>query len=399
MDNKIEKIKQAVIREVNSESAILKELTLRIHANPEPGLQEYKACEWLTQFLTAHGFTIERGICDMPTAFRAVYGQGKPAIGLLAEYDALPGLGHACGHNLICTITMGAAAAAKAAVDSYGGSIVVIGTPAEENYGGKIVMAGKGAFSDLDAAMLVHPDVVDIAVVPAIACQQMNVEFFGKAAHASANPAAGINALEAMILSFNSINSLRQHIQSTARIHGIITDGGKAANIVPDHSAGEFYVRAADDAYLDELIQKVLNCFIGAGLATGARMEYKPDPLRYASMSGNMVLAGLYVANMKAIGREVSLFESKIPLNVGSTDMGNVSRETAAIHPMLAIAPKGISPHSPEFAAAAASETGLKSMCDAAKAVAMTVVDLLSDAETMQKVREEFKHTRLQENK
>ena len=399
MDNKIEKIKQAVIREVNSESAILKELALRIHANPEPGLQEYKACEWLTQFLTEQSFTLERGICDMPTAFRAVYGKGKPAVGLLAEYDALPGLGHACGHNLICTIAIGAAIAAKAAVDRYGGSIIVIGTPAEENYGGKIVMARKGAFTNLDAAMLVHPDVVDIAAVPAIACQQMNVEFFGKAAHASSNPAAGINALDAMILSFNNINALRQHIQSTARIHGIITDGGRAANIVPDHCAGEFYVRAADDASLDELLQKVLNCFISAGLATGARIEYKPDPLRYASMTSNMTLARLYVDNMKAIGREVSLFESKIPLNVGSTDMGNVSQVTAAIHPMVAIAPKGISPHSPEFAAAAASETGLNGMCDAAKAVAMTVVDLLCNAETMKKVREEFKQTRLQENK
>jgi metal-dependent amidase/aminoacylase/carboxypeptidase family protein len=227
----------------------------------------------------------------------------------------------------------------------------------------------------------------------------MNVEFFGKAAHASANPAAGINALDAMILSFNNINALRQHIRSTARIHGIITDGGQAANIVPDHSAGEFYVRATDDAYLDELIQKVLNCFISAGLATGARLEYKPDVLRYASMSSNMTLARLYVDNMKAIGRVVKLEESKIPLNAGSTDMGNVSKATAAIQPVLAIAPKGISLHSPEFAAAAASETGMTGMCDAAKAVAMTVVDLLSSTETMQKVREEFRQTKLQENK
>jgi len=399
MDNNIEKLKQTVIRQVNAESSRLKELALMIHANPEHGLQEYKACEWLTQYLTERGFTVEGGLCDMPTAFRAVYGKGKPVIGLLAEYDALPGLGHACGHNLICTITVGAAVAAKAAVDQCGGSVIVIGTPAEENYGGKIVMARKGTFSDLDAAILVHPDVVDVAVVPAIACQQMNVEFFGKAAHASANPAAGINALDAMILSFNNINALRQHIRSTARIHGIITDGGQAANIVPDHSAGEFYVRATDDAYLDELIQKVLNCFISAGLATGARLEYKPDVLRYASMSSNMTLARLYVDNMKAIGRVVKLEESKIPLNAGSTDMGNVSKATAAIQPVLAIAPKGISLHSPEFAAAAASETGMTGMCDAAKAVAMTIVDLLSSTETMQKVREEFRQTKLQENK
>ena len=399
MDINADKLKQSVVRQIETERPPLQGLALKIHANPELGLQEFKACEWLTQHLTQRGFNIERGICEMPTAFRATYGKGKPAIGLLAEYDALPGVGHACGHNLICTIAVGAAVASKLVVDQYGGSIIVIGTPAEENYGGKIVMARKGAFSDLDAAILVHPDVADIAVVPSIACQQMNVEFFGKSAHASANPAAGINALDAMILSFNSINALRQHIQSTARIHGIITDGGQAANIVPAHSAGEFYVRAADDTYLDELLQKVLNCFIGAAAATGARLEYKPNVLRYASMHSNMTLAQLYVSNMHSVGREVKLSESNVPLNVGSTDMGNVSWVTAAIHPMLAIAPKGISPHSAEFATAAASEAGINGLIDAAKTVAMTVVDLLSNAETMQKVREEFKQGQLQEKK
>ena len=399
MDINAEKLKQSIVRQIEFERPSLEKIALKIHANPELGLQEFKACEWLTQYLAERGFNIERGICEMPTAFRATYGKGKPSIALLAEYDALPGIGHACGHNLICTIALGAAIAAKPVVECYGGSIVVIGTPAEENYGGKIVMARKGAFDDLDAAMLVHPDTVDIAVVPAIACQQINVEFFGKASHASAHPAAGINALDAMILSFNNINALRQQIQSTARIHGIITDGGQAANIIPEHSAGEFYVRAVDDVYLDELLQKVLNCFIGAAAATGARLEYKPDVLRYASMNSNMTLAQLYVNNMGLIGREVKLSKSKIPLNAGSTDMGNVSQITAAIHPLIAITPKGISPHSVEFAAAAASEAGINAMCDASKAMAMTVVDLLSNAETMQNVREEFKQGKLQEKK
>jgi metal-dependent amidase/aminoacylase/carboxypeptidase family protein len=227
----------------------------------------------------------------------------------------------------------------------------------------------------------------------------MNVEFFGKAVHASANPAAGINALDAMILSFNNINALRQQMQSTARIHGIITDGGQAANIIPAHSAAEFYVRAADEVYLDELLQKVLNCFVGAAAATGARLEYEPDVLRYASMYSNMTLAQLYVNNMQAIGRNVRLFESMIPLHAGSTDMGNVSQVTAAIHPMLAIAPEGISLHTAEFAAVTASENAIKSMCDAAKAVAMTVVDLLTGVEAMQQVRDEFKQGQSQEKK
>ncbi|MCX6003324.1 MAG: M20 family metallopeptidase [Chloroflexi bacterium] len=389
--NNIAVIKQSVVDQIDSAQPQLKELALKIHANPELGLQEFKASSWLAQYLTEKDFAVERGICDLPTAFRASYGKGKPAIALLAEYDALPGIGHACGHNLICTIAIGAAIASKQTVDQSGGRILVIGTPAEEGYGGKIVMAHKGAFSDLDAAMMVHPDTVDIATSMALSCQHMKVEFFGKSAHASANPSDGINALDAMILSFNNINALRQHIKSTARIHGIITDGGQAANIVPAHSAAEFYVRAADDAYLDELIQKVLNCFIGAATATGARFEYTPDNLRYASMCNNMTLAQLYVDNMRIIGREVKFPQSTIPLDTGSTDMGNVSQLVPAIHPALAIAPKSVSVHSPEFATAAASDDGINGMCDAAKAIAMIVVDLLSNPETLRKVRDEFK--------
>jgi amidohydrolase len=389
--NNIAAIKQSVVDQIDSAQPQLKELALKIHANPELGLQEFKASSWLAQYLTEKDFTVERGICDLPTAFRASYGKGKPAIALLAEYDALPGIGHACGHNLICTIAIGAAIASKQTVDQSGGRILVIGTPAEEGYGGKIVMAHKGAFSDLDAAMMVHPDTVDIATSMALSCQHMKAEFFGKSVHASANPSDGINALDAMILSFNNINALRQHIKSTARIHGIITDGGQAANIVPAHSAAEFYVRAADDAYLDELIQKVLNCFIGAATATGARFEYAPDNLRYASMCNNMTLAQLYVDNMRIIGREVRFPQSTIPLGTGSTDMGNVSQLVPAIHPALAIAPKSVSVHSPEFATAAASDDGINGMCDAAKAIAMIVVDLLSNPKTLRKVRNEFK--------
>jgi amidohydrolase len=396
MDISVDKLKQATIEKAASERPQLQELALKIHANPELGLREFKACEWLTLYLMQRGFNIERGVCEMPTAFRATYGKGKPVIALLAEYDALPGIGHACGHNLICTIAVGAAVAAKLAVDRYGGTVVVIGTPAEENYGGKIVMTRKGAFDDLDAAMLVHPDTVDIATLPAIALQQLKVEFFGKAAHASANPTGGINALDAMILSFNNINALRQQIPGTARIHGIITDGGQATNIIPAHCAGEFDVRAADDDYLEDLLQKVQDCFVGAAVATGARLEYKPDVSRYASMNSNNTLARLYINNMRTIGREVTFPNSQNSL---STDMGNVSWVTAVIHPMVAIAPKGISQHTAEFAAAAASENGINSMLDAAKAVAMTVVDLLSDTEMMQKVREEFKQGQLQEKK
>jgi amidohydrolase len=393
MNNNAVVIKQAVIRQIDTIRPQLKELAQKIHDNPELGLKEFKASGWLTEYLENNGFSIERGICDMPTAFKATYGKGKPIIALLAEYDALPGIGHACGHNLICTIAVGAAVASKQTVDRYGGSVLVIGTPAEEGYGGKTAMARQGAFSNLDAAMMVHPEANDVAVVTALACQTLRVEFFGKAAHASANPTAGINALDAMILSFNGINALRQHIRSTSRIHGIITDGGQAANIVPAHSAGEFYIRATDDAYLDELIEKVLNCFRASATATGTRFEYKLDDLRYASMKNNITLAQLYIDNMKVLGRDIKLPVPGETRGAGSTDMGNVSQITPAIHPYIAITSGNASVHTPEFAIAAISENGINGMCDSAKALAMIVVDLLSNPETIRKVRDEFNHT------
>jgi len=271
----IEGLKASVTGEIDARRHQLSELSLKIHSNPELGFQEVKAADWLTQYLEENGFSMERGICGLSTAFKASYGKGKPVIAILAEYDALPDLGHACGHNLIATCAIGTGVASKPAIDQLGGSILVIGTPAEELYGGKVIMADQGAFNNLDIAMMVHPGTLDTATTRALACQTLEVEFLGKAAHAAARPEAGINALEAMLQSFAAINSLRQHIKPTARIHGIITHGGEAANVVPARSAGRFIVRAEDDIYLDELKQKVLNCFIGASTATGARLEYK----------------------------------------------------------------------------------------------------------------------------
>ncbi|MDP2920083.1 MAG: M20 family metallopeptidase [Dehalococcoidia bacterium] len=383
-----EKLKNAAIKQVDAQRLQLQRLALKIHANPEPGFKEVKASGWLTAYLEKKGFIIERGICDLNTAFRASYGTGNPKIAVLAEYDALPGLGHACGHNLICTIACGAAVASKHTVDACGGTVLVIGTPSEEMYAGKVTMAKKGAFNDLDVALIVHPETFDAASSNALACQNLYVEFFGKSAHASAAPDRGINALDAMILAYNGIGALRQHIRSTARIHGIITDGGKAANVVPDHSAAEFIVRAADDAYLDEVGQKVLNCFIGAAQATGARLEYRWDELRYAAMKSNMTLAQLYADNIKTLGRE-----ARLPApggGGGSTDMGNVSQIVPAIHPMVAIAPRSVSIHSPEFAQAAAGESGIQGMVDAAKAMALMIVDLLGNPDILRKVKEEF---------
>jgi len=384
----IENLKASVIGMIDAHRHLLSELSLKIHSNPELGFQEAKASAWLTQYLEENGFSIERGIYKLPTAFRGSYGRGKPAIAILAEYDALPKLGHACGHNLIAASAVGAGVASKPAIDQFGGSILVVGTPAEELYGGKAIMADRGAFDNVDIAMMVHPGTRDTATAPSLACVTLEVDFFGKAAHAAARPAAGINALEAMLLSFAAINSLRQHIKNKARIHGIITDGGEAANIVPAHSAGSFIVRAEDDAYLNELKQKVLNCFIGAATATGARLEYRWGDISYATMRNNLILAKLFRQNMESLRRKMQLYDPD--KGMGSTDMGNVSQLVPSIHPSVAIAPVEVVTHSPEFASAAASEAGIQGLLDAAKALALTVTDLVANPGIVAKIKEEF---------
>jgi len=384
----IEKLKASVIKEVEAHRDQLRHLSLKIHSTPELGFHEVKAVGWLTQYLEKNGFSIKRGICKLPTAFSGSYGQGKPVIAILAEYDALPKLGHACGHNLIASSAVGGGVASKLAIDRFGGSVLVIGTPAEELYGGKAIMVERGAFDNADIAMMVHPGVYDAVTTQTLACISLDVEFFGRAAHAAANPEAGINALEAMLQSFTAINSLRQHIKSTARLHGIITDGGEAANIVPAHSAGSFIIRAEDDAYLDELRERVLDCFVGAATATGARLEYRWGGVRYAPLRNNMALARLFQQNMRSLGRKVLLSEPG--KTFGSTDMGNVSQIVPSIHPGVAIAPKEVSTHSPEFALAAASEQGIKGMLDSTKALAMTIVDLLANPEIVTKIKREF---------
>ena len=383
-------MKASVIGEIDARRQQLSELSLRIHANPELALQEVKATAWLTQYLEENGFSIERGICELPTAFRGSYGAGKPAIAILAEYDALPDLGHACGHNILATCAVGAGVASTPASDRFGGSIIIIGTPAEETHGGKIIMAGRGAFDNIDMVMMVHPGTHDVATTQTLALQSLEVEFFGQAAHAAAQPETGINALEAMLQSFTAINSLRQHIKDKARIHGIITDGGEAANIVPAHSAANFLMRAEDDTYLDELKQKVINCFIGAATASGARLEYKWGDMHYASLRNNLTLAQLFSQNMHSLGCKMPL--SDPDHTFGSTDMGNVTQLVPSIHPFVAIAPVGIALHSPQFASAAASEAGIQGLIDAAKALAMTVVDLVANPEIVSKVKEEFQH-------
>ena len=387
----IDKLKANVIGEIDARYRELGDLSKKLHDNPEIAFEEHQASDWLAEYLEKNGFTVEKGICKLPTAFRGRYGTGQPVIAFLAEYDALPKIGHACGHNLIATSAVAAGMASKRAVDELGGSVMVFGTPGEELYGGKAVMAERGAFTDVDMAMIAHPGGGNTVVMNTLACETLEVEFTGKGAHAAAEPEVGINALEAMIQSYNAINSLRQHIRERARIHGVITDGGEAANIVPAHTAATFMVRAEDDTYLDELKKKVINCFSGAATATGAKLKYKWGE-HYAAMLNNLTMARLFRQNMQSLGRSIRLGGNT--MITFSTDVGNVSQLLPTIQPMVAIAPDDVLIHTPQFAKAAASEDGLRGILDAAKAMAMTVVDLLASTETVEKVQEEFRKGR-----
>ncbi len=383
----IEELKVETRDHVELQRHQLIQLSLNIHDNPELGFEEEKASAWLIGYLEDSGFHVEPGIVGLATAFRATYGQGSPRIALLAEYDALPKIGHGCGHNIIATSAVGAAVASKSIIDQLGGSVVVLGTPGEEVFGGKIDMVKAGAFKEIDVAMIVHPNILNMVTIQPLACSFLEVEFFGRPAHAAAQPHRGINALDAMILAFTSINSLRQHIKAEARIHGIITDGGEAPNVVPAHSAAVFMIRALDDDYLAELKDKVLNCFTGASVASGARLEYRWRDRAYAPMKNNATLAGLFKQNLESLGRHVEAFDPRF--GFGSTDMGNVSQVVPSIHPTIAIAPPEVFIHTPEFASTAASEAGHEGLMDAAKAMAMTVADILQPG-MLDRIKQEF---------
>jgi amidohydrolase len=387
--NSISQLKSQARAEIGHHHDMLAALSHNLHSHPEIAMQEYQAMAWITEALESEGFAIERGICELPTAFRAVYGKGKPVIAFIAEYDALPGLGHACGHNLIATAAVATAIGAKGAVNALGGSIQVIGTPAEELTGGKIVMVERGAFKGLDAAMMLHPAAHDSATITALACIPLDVEFFGRESHAAAHPELGINALDAMILAFNGIGALRQQLPGDVRIHGVITDGGQATNIIPGHSAAHFLLRTNDRNYMDELRGNVLSCFKGAALATGARLEYKwEEDSYYAPMRNNRKLAELYIGNMSALGHEVPFYDDE--QSFGSTDMGNLSQAVPAIHTSVAIAPHGTSEHTPEFARLADEDNSLTRILEAATALAMTAIDLLNSPEKTAEVEREF---------
>ena len=384
-----EALKARVAAVVDEMSDELIALSRQIHGMPELAFKELKAAELLTGKLRQSGFRVETGIAGMETAFRATAtGQpGGPTVAILAEYDALPQIGHGCGHNIIGTAAVGAGAAVSAVIAELRGTVQILGTPAEEGGGGKVVMLREGIFAGVDAAMMVHPTTRTMVTRSSLAFSDLKLEFFGKPAHAAVSPEEGINALDACILTCVNINALRHHVKSDVRIHGIITNGAAVVNIVPEHAGASFMVRALERSYADEVMRRVQACAQAAADATGARVKMTVTK-GYDNIRVNRAMANAMRANWESLGEPV--VEPRPADKMGSTDMGNVSYIVPAIHPYIAIAPEGVAMHSHDFREAAASSRGDRGLILAAKGLAMTAVDLLADPELMARVKQEF---------
>lgn len=364
-------------------------LALDIHSHPEVAFQERLSADALCRTLERHGFRTERPIAGLDTAFRAeVSGRpGGPTVAVLAEYDALPEIGHACGHNLICTGALGAAIGLRRVIDRVAGRVVVLGTPAEEGGGGKVIMLRAGAFEGIDAAMMFHPAGMTLPVRGSLASNRLRVRFLGKASHAAAAPHEGANALDAMIQLFVGIGLLRQQLREDTRIHGIITNGGSAVNVIPDAAEAVFSVRALDRPYAETALARVLDCARAAGLATGTKMEYEVVP-GYDAIRPSLPLARSFARHLESIGWSIDPPPERP--RMGSTDMGNVSAAVPSIHPYVSIGPRELKGHTIEFREAAKSDGGRRGMIAAAKALALTGLDMLTNPSLVEEIQQDF---------
>ena len=389
----LESLKKDVVAAVDALRDELLSLSHAIHGEPELALQEFKAAERLAAGVAKHDLAVSKGTFGLKTSYAAEFGERGPNVAILSEYDALPGIGHACGHNIIATSGYGAAIALSKLGGRLPGRVRYLGTPAEERFGGKEIMAREGAFERVDAAMMMHPSNLNLITMPCIAIAEVEATYFGRAAHASAMPYRGLNALDAVVTAYQSIAQLRQHIRNTERIHGIITEGGMAANIVPERAACRFYVRAADSHDLAPLKARVQACFEAGALATGCKLELKWGDCDYLDLKTNWPMAQAYERNAKALGREFVAASTLPPGYAGSTDMGNISHRVPSIHPMLSVAPPGVIIHNPEFTRWAASEKGDEAVIEGAKSLAMTALDVMADATLLKTVRNDFDAT------
>ncbi len=376
----------------------LKALSRKIHANPEMGFKEEKASKWLSEYLARKGFKVKRGVCSLPTAFSAVSETGgkkrkKPSVAFIAEYDSLPGIGHGCGHNIIGPASCGAAASLKSFLkeNNIAAKISVIGTPAEEGGGGKIKMIENNFFRGIDAAMMVHPDIKTRVHSEFLANRQVKFHFYGKSAHAAASPHEGVNALDAVILTFNAINALRQQLKEDVKVHGIVTDGGVKPNIIPDYASCWFYVRTKEKKTLPSVYRKILNCARSAGKGAGCRIKIEEDPIVYFPMKYNYALEDIFRENLKVIKEPENLTDVR---GTGSSDIGNLSQIVPTIHPNIKIG-EGLSGiHTGEFRDAAVSPSGDRGLLKGAKLLAMTAYDIIVSPEKLAEVKSDFRKKR-----
>jgi amidohydrolase len=375
---------------VAREDQALRKLSLDIHQHPELRYEEHRATAWITEYLKSRGFEVEGNLGGLATAFRARAGKaGGPRVAVLAEYDALPEMGHACGHNLIAAGAVGAFVAAASVAKDAGGEVVLVGTPAEEGGGGKVRLIEAGAFEGIDAAMMFHPFDRDMLAHPALASLWLNFVFVGQPAHAAAAPHAGRSALTACMDTFRLIDGQRVHFKDGVRVHGYIQDGGHAVNIIPERSQCEFSVRAADTVELARVRAIVERCARAAAMASDVEVRIT---LRegYRDMRNNMELARAFGAQLESLGRTAKERDPRV--GAGSTDMGDVSHVVPSIHPYLAVVDEGAAQiHDHGFVAAAGSERGLSTAMLAARAMARTAVQLLGDAALLGRVRDEWR--------
>jgi amidohydrolase len=394
-------LRARVLETIDSHADALVELSRFIHANPEIALEEVASSAACAAFLEERGFAVERGVAGLPTAFRAeaASGDAGPTIAFLAEYDALPGIGHGCGHNLIAMAGIAAGLGLSAAAGSVPGRIRVYGTPAEEAVGGKIIMAGAGQFDDVDAALGAHPGASD-AVCPsvegsgnALACQAVRIAFHGKPAHAAADPFNGINALDAVIHLFNGVATLRQHVRSDARLHGIIRHGGDAPNVIPHFAEAEFYVRAATLAYMNQLVEKVRGIAEGAASITGSRLEFTFPEGANSDMITNYTIARHLKQHLDGVGLKMP--EARPAEGNGSSDWGNVSYVVPSVETGYPIIDRICTWHSQDVVDAASSEMGFRNTLLVAKAMALTGLDLMTDPALLGAAKDEFRRAKV----
>lgn len=346
-----------------------------LHDDPELGWQEFRSSASVAGVLADHGFSVEHPYLGLETAFRATFGTGEFTIGFLAEYDALPGLGHACGHNLISAMSAGGAIGLAAAADELGITVEVIGTPAEEGGGGKIELLERGAFTELDFALMAHPAPVDVAEAEPFAVTHWHVEYTGRAAHAAAYPERGVNANDAFLVAQVALGLLRQQLPKTVRVHGVMTNGGEAPNAIPAKTEGRWYVRAESTAELLEVEKQVINCFEAGALATGASLSITPESKRYAEMRTDENALESYRTNALALGRNFDVDPIAATMNRASTDMGNVSQVVNAIHPYIGVGGEA-SNHQAAFAESCVGAQAERTLIDGATALAWTAADV-----------------------